>query len=58
MGDRTVIEIIRALYDLANAKNVVESETGEHISFEDYQDMIADDLSELANVLGIDLDKE
>lgn len=57
MGDRSIIEILESLYLMALAKDITESETGEHISFEDYQYLIADDVAELGNLLGIDLDK-
>lgn len=57
MGNRSATEILIELYDWANAEQVLESETGEHISFEDYKAIIADDISELAYLLGIDLEE-
>ena len=58
MGNRTVKEIIKNLHVRVNATHVFESETGDHLSYEDYQCIISEDVSELADVLGIDLDEE
>lgn len=55
MSKRTVKKIIENLYEWVNATQVFESDTGEHLSFEDYQYIISEDVSELADLLGIDL---
>lgn len=56
MGDRSIIEILESLYAMATASEITVHETAEHISFEDYQALIADDLAELSYLLGVNLD--
>lgn len=58
MNDRSVTEVVVNLYKMATAENIVESETGEHITFEDYQYMLSKEVLDLADVIGIDLDEK
>lgn len=55
MGDRTAKEIVTQLFEWVNTEQVFESETGEHISYEDYRHIILEDIHDLADLLGIDL---
>lgn len=55
--NRTAIEIVRELYELTTANQITEQATGNLISFNDYQYMLSEEVCELANVLGIDLDE-
>ena len=57
MTGRNASEIINQLYVWVNATHVFDSETGDHLSYEDYQYIISEDTLELANLLGIDLDE-
>lgn len=56
--NRTAIEIVRELYELTTANQITEQSTGDLISFDDYQYMLSEEIDELANVLGIDLDEK
>lgn len=58
MTGRNASEIINQLYVWVNATQVFDGETGDHLSYEDYQFIISKDILELANLLGIDLDEE
>ena len=58
MTGRNASEIINQLYLWVNATHVFDSETGDHLSYEDYQYIISEDISELADLLGIDLSEE
>lgn len=58
MTGRNASDIINQLYVWVNATQVFDGETGDHLSYEDYQFIISEDILELANLLGIDLDEE
>lgn len=58
MKDRSVIEIMVNLYKMAIAENIVKSKTGDLITFEDYQYMLSEEISELVGLISLGLEEE
>lgn len=60
MTGRSAAKIIKELNRLSKVKEetIVASDSGNHIGFDVYQFLIAEDIAELARILGIDLEEE
>lgn len=60
MGNRSAAKIVKELNRLSKVKEetIVASDSGNHIGFDVYQFLIAEDIAELARILGIDLEEE
>ena len=53
---RTVKSVLQDLYELTQAQDIRDADTGEEISLGDFQDMVYQDVETLADLLGIELE--
>ena len=53
---RTVKSVLQDLYELTQAQDIRDADTGEEISLGDFQDMVYQDAETLADLLGIELE--
>lgn len=53
----TVKTVVKDLYDLTVATSITDTDTGEQINLRDFQDLAYQQVEQLADLLGIDLDE-
>ncbi len=54
----TVKSIVLDMYEMSQSNKITERETGNEISVQDLQHMFYQEIENLADLLGIDLDEE
>lgn len=54
----TVKSIVLDMYEMSQSNKITERETGNEISVQDLQQMFYQEIENLADLLGIDLDEE
>lgn len=52
----TVKSVLQDLYELTQAQDIRDADTGEKVTLEEFQDMVYQDVETLADLLGIELE--
>lgn len=56
-NEPTVKSIVLDIYDLTVATSITDTDTGEQINLRDFQDLAYQQVEQLAELLGIDLEE-